>query len=131
MRAAELLSIRRNTNAETPAQADVDTYTLPTADSFPDRIPLTPQTDARLEALADGLVLGVVDPRQFVGGLASFYWAAHELEAWAETNRLTARVARLERDCDRLHWLAFNPRKNGADYLAMQTADLWADAVAA
>lgn len=103
---------------------------VPSAADFPEQIPLTDRTDRRLEQIADGLILGVVSPRQFVGGLAALYWAAHSGEAWAEANRLGSRVVRLERECDRLHFLAFNPGKNGGHWLNWQTDLLWREGAA-
>ena len=111
-------------------RAGAETILLPTVADFPECIPLRPDTGARLERLAEGLILDVVSPRQFIGGLAAFYWAAHELQAWAEANRLSARVAYLERECERLHFLAFNRGKTGADFMRAQTDALWAEGVA-
>jgi hypothetical protein len=101
------------------------TYLLPNIDTFPERIPLTDTTDARLEQLADGLILGVVSPRQFVGGLAAFYWAAYDGQAWAEANRANARVSRLEYERDVWYWVAHNPGKKPGDLYRAQTAELW------
>lgn len=106
------------------------TIIVPTSSDFPERIPLRPETDARLERLAEGLILDLVSPRQFVGGLAAFYWAAHELQAWATANRLSARVARLERECDRLWWLNHNPGKNAGHWMNWQTDLLWREGAA-
>jgi hypothetical protein len=110
-------------------RAGAEAILLPTVADFPERIPLRPETDARLERLAEGLILDVVSPRQFVGGLAAFYWAAYDGQAWAEANRADARAWRLEYERDVWYWVAHNPGKKPGDLYRATTNRLWAEAV--
>lgn len=97
------------------------TSNCPTSRSYPARIVLTDNAETWLENLAVDLCLGRVELWQLSPALLALYTVAHE-HGRASRDEY---VSRLERDCDRLHFLAFNRGKTGADWMRQQTAELW------
>lgn len=95
--------------------------------TYPDEIRVSDRAAQFIENLAVDLCLGRVELRQLPSSLLAFYTVAYQHGRSSRDEYLS----RLERDCDRLHFLAFNRGKTGADYLAAQSAELWRQGVAA
>ena len=94
---------------------------LPPPRVYPPKIVLSAEAEEYLENLVVDLCLSRVELWQFSSALLALYTVGHE-HGRASRDEY---VSRLERDCDRLHFLAFNPGKNGADYMRAQTDELW------
>lgn len=89
--------------------------------SYPARIVLSDEAEQYLEHLAVDVCLGRVNLWQFSPALLALYTVGHE-QGRASRDEY---VRRLERDCDRLHFIAYNRGKTGADWMRGQTAELW------
>lgn len=115
---------KRNGPGANRAESETKTTSTPEFTAvweYPDRIVLSDEAETYLEHLAVDLCLGRVELRQLPPSLLAFYTFAHEHGRASRDEQ----VGRLERDCDRLHFIAYNRGKTGADYMRAQTAELW------
>lgn len=98
---------------------------VPTSDDFPERIRLSARADAFLDRLADAYALGVIGLDRMQGGLLALVLAASENSERAIVQRLTERLARVEREADVFYWVSNNPGKRPGDLHAATTAEFW------
>lgn len=98
---------------------------VPTAADFPERIRLSARADAFLDRLANAYALGVIGLDRMQGGLLALVLAAAENGDRAIVQRLTERLARVEREADVWYWVAQNPGKRPGDLYADTTREFW------
>lgn len=115
----------------TPDLPELDeTCALPSVDQYPTAIRISARADRYLDNLATAITLGIVGLHQLRGGLLAVALAV-DTASRDELSRAAWRIGRLEYECDRLHFIAYNRGKNGADFDRAQTSRLWAEAVTA
>lgn len=110
--------------------APTTTFRLPTSDEFPAQIRISAKADQYLDRVADALSINIIGLDRLQGGMLALALAG---SSWnhLETVRLTERVAYLEGELDRIHFLLYNKGKTGAHWYAAQTDFLWREAATA